>query len=402
MPTGVKQSRLAVFSSLSNTIKIVTDVLCKVFTETMSSQLTTLVPVFNGSNYTIWSNTMQAFFMSQGLWGYVNGSVVAPVAGTAGAVAADVAAWNRQDEMARGNLTLRLSPAIQQAVSGASAKLLWDAVKDRYGGVSLPIVYRDFKEAISIRFNPNTHPAPQFEKMSAAFSRLAAVTVGTGPGPTSLAIMPSMQALIAMTALPQKWENLIPIICGGVAIADLKLSSVSETVIGQYETETNRGQHKAASTNTAQKISAIKWKRENPRFNKQGSPPQPSGSKPYNQQQPFRQHGGRGSGKTTRGKGKGKQTTTGHGHVASIAVIDLPPTHFASDTSLSPPTTHSVMHIGLSGSISQTVMESPPVESSLGFYPSVNAARSLAERLNVPATVKTMKTLEQHFTDFDT
>ncbi len=189
----------------------------------MSSQLTSLVPVFDGSNWSTWSKAMTAFFMLQGLWGYVAGTIPVPVVGAAGpppVTAADVALWNKNDEMARGNLTLRLSPAVQQAVTGNTSQILWDAIKDRYGAVSMPCIYKDFKEVISIRFNPNQHPTPQFEKMAAAFARLGAVTVGTGANQTTLAITPQLQALIALSALPAKWENLIPIICAGVAIAD--------------------------------------------------------------------------------------------------------------------------------------------------------------------------------------
>src|SRR6266702_843609 len=296
----------------------------------MSSQLTSLVPVFDGSNWSTWSKAMTAFFMSQGLWGYVAGTIPVPViaAGPPPVTAADVALWNKNDEMARGNLTLRLSPAVQQAVAGNTSQILWDAIKDRYGVVSMPRIYKDFKEAISIRFNPNQHPTPQFEKMAVAFARLGAVTVGTGVNQTTLAITPQLQALIALSALPTKWENLIPIICAGVAIADLKLDDVASQVIGQFETETNCGQHKAAQS--AQKISAIKCKHSDPCFTKQGNQQQhqqPSSTfGPSNQQQPHRQHGGCGSGK---GKGKGKQHDGAHQH-----------SHIASVTALTPPTTH--------------------------------------------------------------
>ncbi len=306
----------------------------------MSSQLTSLVPVFDGSNWSTWSKAMTAFFMSQGLWGYVAGTIAVPVvgAGPPPVTATDVALWNKNDEMARGNLTLCLSPAIRQAVTGNTSQILWDAIKDWYGAVSMPHIYKDFKEAISIRFNPNQHPTPQFEKMAAAFARLGAVTVGTGVNQTTLAITPQLQALIALSALPTKWENLIPIICAGVAISDLKLDDVASQVIGQFETKTNRRQHKAAQS--VQKISAVKRKHGDPRFTKQGNQQQhqqqPSTPSPSNQQQPHKQHGGCGSGKS---KGKGKQCDGApqHSHIASVAA-------------LAPPTTHKVLHIGSSGS----------------------------------------------------
>src|SRR6266568_3497062 len=361
----------------------------------MSSQLTSLVPIFDGSNWSTWSKVMTTFFMSQGLWGYVAGTITVPVINAAAAppvTAADVALWNKNDEMARGNLTLRLSPSVQQAVTGNTSQILWDAIKDRYGAVSMPRIYKDFKEAISIRFNPNQHPTPQFEKMAAAFACLGAVTVGTGVNQTTLAIKPQLQALIALSALPAKWENLIPIICAGVAIADLKLDDVASQVIGQFETETNCRQHKAAqAAQSVQKISAVKRKHSDPRFTKQGNQQQrqqqPSTPGPSNQQQPHRQRSGRGSGK---GKGKGKQRDSAPQH-----------SHFASVAALTPLTTHKVLHIGSSGSSVWTESEASPIEKSSSFYPSVKKACTLAEWMDVPATIQTVKTLEERFADIN-
>src|SRR6266702_908459 len=355
----------------------------------MSSQLTSLVPVFDGSNWSTWSKVMTAFFMSQGLWGYITGTIAVPViaAGPPPVTAIDIALWNKNDKMARGNLTLCLSPAVQQAVTSNTSQILWD------GAVSMPCIYKDFKEAISIHFNPNQHPMPQFEKMAATFARLGAVTVGTGVNQTTLAITPQLQALIALSTLPAKWENLIPIICAGVAIADLKLDDVASQVIGQFETKTNCGQHKAAqAAQSAHKISAVKRKRGDPRFTKQGNQQQcqqqPSTSSgPSNQQQPHRQRGGRGSEK---GKGKGKQRDGAPQH-----------SHFASVAALAPPTTHKVLHIGSSGSSVRMESEASPIEKSSSFYPSVKKARTLTERMDVPATIQTIKTLEERFADID-
>src|SRR6266571_2175916 len=44
----------------------------------MSSQLTSLIPVFDSSNWSIWSKVMTTF-MLQGLWGYVEGTIAVPV-----------------------------------------------------------------------------------------------------------------------------------------------------------------------------------------------------------------------------------------------------------------------------------------------------------------------------------
>ena len=256
----------------------------------MSSQLTQLVPVFDGTNYSIWSKAIKAFLMSQGLWGHAAGTLtLAP-----GAAPELVEQWNRLNDMTKGHIALRLTPPIQAFVEEFNlASEVWQEIFDRYGTASVPSVYKDFKEAISIRFNTNQHPAPQFDKLAAAFSRLGSVSVGTAPNVTQLSLAKQVQALIAMAALPPKWEVLVPIICQGEDLNDLDLSLVRNTVIAQYETEANRGQHR---NHTANRLSAVKRKRGDPRFNQQQGSSQQRPSTSSNQQQ-HRQRGSRGKGR---------------------------------------------------------------------------------------------------------
>jgi len=143
----------------------------------MSSQLTTLVQTFDGSNYQLWSKAMKAWLQSQGLWGFVDGTIVRPADPAAGAAAeeiaaaeAAIAAWVRSNDMAMGNLVLRLNPSIQESLGNfTAAEAVWDDLRDRYGAPTIPQVYKDFKEAINIRINPNTHPSVQLDCMAAAF-----------------------------------------------------------------------------------------------------------------------------------------------------------------------------------------------------------------------------------------
>ena len=136
----------------------------------MSSQLTNLVPVFDRQNYGQWSKAMKAFLMSQGLWGFTDGSVPHP---GPGAPVDKVNAWQRLADMARGNIVLRLAPAIQQGVEdAATTQDVWHCLEVGYRSPSATTVYKDLKEAISTHIHPNTHPAPQIDKMSAAFACL--------------------------------------------------------------------------------------------------------------------------------------------------------------------------------------------------------------------------------------
>ena len=78
----------------------------------MSSSLEKLVPLFDGSNYLIWSDSMRAWLRSQGLWQITSGTEVKPTApavttSTAAASVADaVANWNNRDDQAFGSLVL--------------------------------------------------------------------------------------------------------------------------------------------------------------------------------------------------------------------------------------------------------------------------------------------------------
>ncbi len=60
-----------------------------------------------------------------------------------------------------------------------------------------------------------------------------------------------------------------------------------------------------------------------------------------------------------------------------------------SVATLAPPTTHKVLHIGLSGSSVCMESEASPIEKSSSFYLSVKKARMLAEWMDVPATIQT-------------
>ena len=295
----------------------------------MSSQLTSLTTVFDGQNWQLWSQSMRAFLMSNGLWAFVNGDQQEPVApsppaGPPAAVAAtasqaekdactaaltvytslksqydaDLAAhpdllkaWQKSNDMAIGNITLHLSPAIQTRLDpGKNAEDLWNWVKDTYGGASIPSVYCDLKEAISIRINPNQHPGAQFDKIQAAIQRLSAVSYTVGKITRNLALDPVVVGLIALAAVPAKWENLIPIICSSYELEDIVIGTIREQVVTQYENEVNHGGHKQsgkqANPANAHKLSAVKRKRSNPRFSQQERQQQPqAGPSNPNQQQ---------------------------------------------------------------------------------------------------------------------
>ena len=335
---------------------------------------------------------MQAFLMSQGLWGYAEGTIDEPLYLTP--VDKDgkpekvsdkekakynelPAPWKCSQDMAQGSIMLRLTPSIQQNLAYlTTAESLWDALKDAYDITNIPTVYKDFKEIFSFWINPNQHPAPQFNCLSVALGRLKSTRI-KGRSEV-LTLHDTLQGLVALAALPNKWEHLVPIVITTNDIEDVTLAEVRSSVIAQYETETNKGQHKSASSHaTANKLSAVKWKHGNPHFAQQDCSQTQAGPSTSNQQQ-HRQRGSRGSRCGGKDKGKGKKRN-GHSHVASVAFAAPV---FTTDAALPPPSSSTIAHFGASSSmVTQTVHQLPPAMRTKGIYPSVNKAISLLERM---------------------
>ena len=124
----------------------------------MSSQLTNLVPVLDGTNYQQWSAAMQSFLMSQGQWKCTKEGAEAPntttttreveggpsVSVTVGKE--EVASWNEDAEMALGNIRLHLHHTIGYQFNDVnSLSTLWETLKAKYGPVGLTHAFVEFK-----------------------------------------------------------------------------------------------------------------------------------------------------------------------------------------------------------------------------------------------------------------
>jgi hypothetical protein len=376
--------------------------ICKALLQkTMLSQLTTFVQVFDRQNYGIWSKAMHAFLMAQGLWGFIDGTntepypptdplPIPPLPSTATQAESNVhdvleaqykvdkavykkdlplhpalfTVWQKGNDMVLGNLTLCLSPAIQQRLSpNFNTQETWEWIMQEFGSATLPSIYCNLREAITTCINPAHHPGPQFEKMEAAFGHISNTVIGKGSSAKKLHIPDIIQALIAMAAVPNKWEYLIPIVCQNVEIKDLEISDTKDIVVTQFENETNHGTHKGNKKEQhANKLSNIKQKHDNnPCFKKQsGSQQQAADSPPPNQQQ-HKQCGARVGARRGKAKGKGKASQAGHSHVASVTALT---------PALPSPSTTSVAHIGPSLSIVKHTISIPHCHDSTCDYDS--------------------------------
>ena len=211
--------------------------------------------------------------------------------------------------------------------------------------------------------------------MSTAFQRLTAAHV-TIPGP--------IQAMIALSALPQKWEVLVPVITQTNELERLSLGDVHEAIVAQWQTEASRHSgNKDKKPQHTNKLSNVKHKRSDPSFSNQQQ---------GNNQQQQQQNGdkpcqcGKRSGK---GKGKGKSDGHTHAHIS----------HIANVASIAPPTTSTVVQMGPSGIQKRTITFTAPKECIPGPYKALNEALDTTDTEGITPTIQTVKTLEQRITN---
>jgi hypothetical protein len=185
-----------------------------------------------------------------------------------------------------------------------------------------------------------------------------------------------LQAMIALAALPQKWEMLISVITGNIEMLDLDLSKVHTAVITQYQVDSVRH---SSNKHNANKISMVKRKRSNPNWcNQQG----------LNQQQ--QGHNGQAKHKHGKcaGKGKAKQANQNQQY-----------SHITNVTSMVPPTISTIVLPAPSGMHKHTITHPAPKQCTPSPYKAFNTAVDTAQASGSKPTIQTVKTLEQHITD---
>ena len=134
----------------------------------MSSQLTNLVPVFDGTNYQQWTAAMQSFLMSQGQWKCVkDGANVPAEVKVEGSVtnAADIVSYLEDAEKAIGNIRLRLHHTIgYQFNSEENPAALWQTLKKKYGVPGISGAFKEFKGIMDTQIPNNSDPSPAIDK----------------------------------------------------------------------------------------------------------------------------------------------------------------------------------------------------------------------------------------------
>src|SRR5258708_12649576 len=261
------------------------------FTETayttMSGQLASFVPVLDGSNYLEWARLLEAYLKMQSLWAVMSGSWDKLVPKDANNVTEKeeekIDVWDEDNYQAVGTMVLHISPSIIPLIDGQTASDAWVTLKKAFGTSTPSVIYKDFREAINFRLNPNEHPTPQFNRLMAAYSCLSANKQEV-PG--------FIKAMLLLNNLPPKYETISTLVLAGDMVG-FEIGKLISPIVNLWE-RTRKG-----AIQTATNLSPIKQKRDDPNFQQQQ---QHSGGS--NQNKKFQQQRGN---KPQQQQGQGQQ-----------------------------------------------------------------------------------------------
>ncbi|EPQ61320.1 hypothetical protein GLOTRDRAFT_13098, partial [Gloeophyllum trabeum ATCC 11539] len=241
----------------------------------MSNNLIAVVPVLDGSNWSLWSQQMKAYLMSQGLWGHCDGTIIMPdpVVTTYkdGSTSEDTSArdaWRLNDTKTIGTIRLRCSPAVATLIQDKTTAI------------------ETWKE-LSFTIPADQHPAPAFAKITKHFNALAS---------ESQTIPNCLQGLICLNALPPRYDSVVQVLVQG-STSTMDIDKVREAVVTAWE----QSQNKKTTQLGAHKISAVKRKPGDPSFSLQQQQ-RPQGSSSNARDGKRRPYRGKRAGKKRQGQ----------------------------------------------------------------------------------------------------
>ena len=223
----------------------------------MSSALNKMVPIFTGSNWQQWHTAMQAYLRAQGQWFIF--STPRP--------ADEYDSWDKNNEKALGNITLRVSPSIQTAIADlAMVKEVWEHLKENYGTPSIGSAYAELSQLLTMTIPAGLHPTPAITKMLSHFTYLK---------DAGFEFPTNVQAMIILCKLPPTMEVVAQILSqtSPSEIKSLKPDGIVKAATLSFE---QKGTSCGAGSKAPQanKLSTVKHKQADPKFAQQSQQPQ--------------------------------------------------------------------------------------------------------------------------------
>ncbi|KIJ07662.1 hypothetical protein PAXINDRAFT_19164 [Paxillus involutus ATCC 200175] len=204
----------------------------------------------------------------------------------------NIFSWKQDDTKALGYLILHVQESIHVKHDAlVSAKAFWDALSTEYGTQGISATYGEIKAMLDTPLPSNQHPASAFNKINAHFTRLKKA---------DFEIPIKVQAMILLSKLPSSMNSITQIVSMDKEM--LTPTGIKKAAILCWEQADNsRSKHKEV-----QKLSAVKRKQPDPKFNQQQQ----------HQQQPPKQG--------TRGGKNCHQNNHDHAHLASTVDFATP------------------------------------------------------------------------------
>ncbi|EJF55779.1 hypothetical protein DICSQDRAFT_175526, partial [Dichomitus squalens LYAD-421 SS1] len=133
-------------------------------------------------------------------------------------------AWLDADLKAQGNISLRLAPSVNSAVSSqTTAKGIWDYLETTYGKPGVPAVYQDFRAALALSIPADSNPVPNLDKFEAYFQRLET---------NKFVVANHVKGMMLMAKLPSNMDPMIQLYIAGLKPATGKTAIEAITLAG--------------------------------------------------------------------------------------------------------------------------------------------------------------------------
>ena len=182
-----------------------------------TKDLSTYVPIFDGTNYKEWYDKLEAFAMAMKCDGPMSTD-------RATVPAADRDAFDVIDRQMRGMIHLHLRATYQSHV-GATARATLTALKTAFGTPGRVGVLVELRSLFQHRMKPNANPIHEANNLIQCAARLSTAGYALADGLIALAIL---------MALPSDWENLVSTLCSTLDDAGFTVAAVTAQIHREY------------------------------------------------------------------------------------------------------------------------------------------------------------------------
>src|SRR5688572_19171463 len=197
---------------------------------------TSTIPIFDGSNYQAWYNSLRGIFRLSGVWDIVEANNGVPtLRPTSGAD--EQSAWDEKNNKALGYMSVYMNPSLQHLIGDESvAATVWKNIKDKYGKPGGVGAFVYFQQLFRTTLNDSKPLRPQITELEAARQR----TTNAG-----IKVDDMFMALLILTSLPESYSNISGTILA--TIPDISAITPNDVIPKIIEEESLRN---AASNNS--------------------------------------------------------------------------------------------------------------------------------------------------------